>query len=98
VKAGSHDRGCVRRDAKPPERPPSQGREREHRRLPPEDLRRRDRSETHRLDLDIGASRISVDLQEHVADPERRALPMCNDDLDRRHPHLLDARLVPCES
>jgi hypothetical protein len=37
------------------------------------------------LDLDVGAGLISVDLQEHVADAQGRALVMGNDDLDLLH-------------
>src|SRR6185437_2131930 len=36
-------------------------------------------------DLDHGARRISVDLQEHVADAQGRTLGMSNDDLDLVH-------------
>ena len=39
----------------------------------------------HRLDLDVGARLVTVDLQEHVADPHGRALVMGNDDLDLIH-------------
>jgi hypothetical protein len=39
----------------------------------------------HRLDLDVGAPLISVDLQEHVADAQGRALVMGDDDLDLLH-------------
>ena len=49
---------------------------------PPQDLRGRDRRHSHRLDLDVGARLISVDLQEHVADPQGRALVMGHDHLD----------------
>jgi len=51
-------------------------------RLAPPDLRGRDRR--HRLDLDVGAGLISVDLHEHVADAQGRALVMGDDDLDLR--------------
>jgi hypothetical protein len=64
---------------------PWEGGEREHGRLPPQDLRSRDRRHTHRLDLDVGARLISVDLQEHVADAQGRALVMGHDDLDVFH-------------
>ena len=47
---------------------PWEGGEREYGRLPPQDLRGRDRRHSHCLDLDVGARLISVDLQEHVAD------------------------------
>ena len=46
---------------------------------------RRDRRQSHRLDLDVGARLIGVDLQEHVADAEGRALVMGDDDLDLPH-------------
>ena len=59
--------------------------EREHGRLPPEDLRGRDRRQSHRLDLDIGTRLISVDLEEHVTDAQGRALLMGDDDLDLLH-------------
>ena len=61
------------------------GGEREDRRLPPQDLRGRDRRKGHRLDLDVDAPLISVDLQEHVADAQRRAIAMGDDDLDLLH-------------
>jgi hypothetical protein len=64
---------------------PWKGGEREHGRLPPQDLRSRDRRHGHRLDLDVGARLISVDLQEHVADAQGRALVMGDDDLDLSH-------------
>jgi hypothetical protein len=61
------------------------GGEREHGRLAPQDLRSRDRRHGHRLDLDVGARLISVDLQEHVTDAQGRALVMGDDDLDLLH-------------
>ena len=67
-----------------PEGNPWQGGEREHGRLPPEDFRSRNRRHHHRLDLDVGAGLISVDLHEHVADAQGRALVMGDDEL-----HLL---------
>jgi len=54
-------------------------------RAPPLGGRGRDRRYRHRLDLDVGACLISVDLQEHVADPQGRALVMGDDDLDLLH-------------
>ena len=45
----------------------------------------------HRLELDVGAPLISVDLQEHVADAQRHAIVVGKDDLDLihiRHLHL----------
>src|SRR5206468_12525488 len=62
-----------------------QGGEREHGWLAPQDLRSRDRRQSHRLDLDVGTRLISVDLQEHVADAQSRALVMGDDDLDLFH-------------
>jgi hypothetical protein len=64
---------------------PADGGEREQRRLPPQNLRGRDRRHRHRLDLDAGAGLISVDLQEHVAYAQGRALAMGDDDLDLFH-------------
>ena len=55
------------------------------RRLPPQDLRSRDRRHGHRLDLDVSARLIGVDLQEHVTDAQGRALAMGDDDLDLLH-------------
>ena len=43
-----------------------------------------DRSQAHRLDLDIEASLISVDLHEHIADAQGRPFVMGDDDF-----HLL---------
>src|SRR6185437_5215881 len=54
-------------------------------RLAPQDLRSGDRRHGHRLDLDVGAPLISVDLQEHVADAQGRALVVGDDDLDLLH-------------
>jgi hypothetical protein len=42
---------------------------------------RRDRRHGHRLDLDVGAPLIRVDLQEHVLDAQGRALAMGDDQL-----------------
>jgi len=67
------------------ERLPLNGSERERGRLAPQDFRRRDRRHRHRLDLDVRARLIRVDLQEHVADAQRRALAMGDDDLDLLH-------------
>jgi hypothetical protein len=47
--------------------------------------RARARRHSHRLDLDVGARLISVDLQEHVADAQGRALVVGDDDLDLLH-------------
>jgi hypothetical protein len=64
---------------------PRESGEREHGRLPPQDLRGRDRRHPHRLDLDVGPGLISVDLQEHVADAQGHALVMGDDNLDLLH-------------
>jgi len=45
----------------------------------------RDRRHGHRLDLAVGAGLISVDLQEHAADAQGRALVIGDDDLDLIH-------------
>jgi hypothetical protein len=39
----------------------------------------------HRLDIDVGARLVSVDLQEHVADTQGHAIVMGDDDLDLFH-------------
>ena len=62
-----------------------EGGEREHGRLAPQDFRRRERHHRHRLDLDVAAPLITVDLQEHVADAQRCALVMGDDNLDLIH-------------
>ena len=67
------------------ERRPREGAEREHGRLAPQDFRSRDRRHPHRLDLDVGPRLVSVDLQEHLADAERRAVVVGDDDLDLIH-------------
>ena len=82
---GPRRRRRGRRLAEAAECRPWEGGEREHGRLPPQDLRSRDRRQRHRLDLDVGARLISVDLQEHVADAQGRALVMGDDDLDLFH-------------
>ena len=72
--------------------PCGEGSEREHGRLPPQDLRSWDRRQSHRLDLDVGTRLIGVDLHEHVADAQGRALVMGDDDLHLLRgddPHLL---------
>jgi hypothetical protein len=71
-----------RRLAEAAECRPQEGGDREHGRLAPQDLRRRDRRQGHRLDLDVGTRLITVDLQEHVTDAQGRALAMGDDDLD----------------
>jgi hypothetical protein len=77
--------GRGRRLAAAAECRPWEGGEREYGRLPPQDLRGRDRRHSHCLDLDVGARLISVDLQEHVADAQGRALVMGYNDLDVFH-------------
>lgn len=57
----------------------------EHRRPAPEDRRRRHRRHGHRPDLDVGVGGLRVDLQEHLTDPQRRPLTVCDDDLDLFH-------------
>jgi hypothetical protein len=82
TRRGPRRRRRDRRLAEVAECRPREGGEREHGRLPPQDLRGRDRRDSHRLDLDVGARLISVDLQEHVTDAQGRALAMGDDDLD----------------
>ena len=55
----------------------------EHRRLPPQDIWSPDRCRSHRLDLDVGARLVSVDLQERLADAHSRTLLVGDDDFDR---------------
>ena len=74
-----------RRLAEAAECRPWEGGEREHGRLPPQDLRSRDRRHSHRLDLDVGERLIRVDLQEHVVDAQGRTLGMGDDNLDLPH-------------
>jgi hypothetical protein len=45
-------------------------------RLSPEDLWRRDRRHGHGLGCDVGATLISVDLEEHVTDAQRHPIVM----------------------
>jgi hypothetical protein len=59
---GPCDRRGGRRLCEAAERLPPNGSERERGRLAPQDLRRRDRRHRHRLDLDVGAPLIGVDL------------------------------------
>ena len=61
------------------------GRRARARRLPPQDFRSRDRSQSHRLDLDAGSRLVSVDLQEHVANVKGRAVLVGDHDLDLPH-------------
>jgi len=77
------DRG--RRLLKAAECLPREGSEREHGRLPPHDVRGRDGCQRLRRDLAIGRGLIGVDLQEHVADVQGRALTICDDNLDLLH-------------
>ena len=79
---GPRRRRCGRWLAEAAERCPREGGEREHRRLAPQDLRRRDRRQCHRLDIHVGARVITVDLHEHVTGAQRRALAVRDDDLD----------------
>jgi hypothetical protein len=55
------------------------------RRLPPQDLRCRHRSQGDRFDLDVGARLVSVDLQERVTDAQRHAIIVGKNDLDMVH-------------
>ena len=79
---GPRRRRRGRRLAEAAEGRPWEGGEREDGRLAPQDLRSRDRRHSHRLDLDVGTQLVSVDLQEHVADAQGRALVVGDDDLD----------------
>jgi hypothetical protein len=74
TRRGPRRRRRGRRLAEAAECRPREGGEREHGRLAPQDLRGRDRRQGHRLDLDVDARLIGVDLQEHVADAQGRAL------------------------
>src|SRR5215468_1295128 len=85
TRRGPRRRRRGRRFAEAAQCRPGESGEREYRRLPPQDLRSRDRRHGHRLDLDIGARLIGVDLQEHVADAQGRALGVGDDDLDLLH-------------
>jgi hypothetical protein len=51
----------------------------------PQDLGRGDRRPGHDLDLSVDACGIRVDLQEDIADPQRGALRMGDDDFDLLH-------------
>jgi hypothetical protein len=82
---GPRRRRRGRRLAEAAERRPREGGEREDGRLAPQDLRSRNRRHGHRLDLDLGARLVTVDLQEHVADSEGRAVVMGDDNLDLLH-------------
>jgi len=57
----------------------------EHGWVPPKDARCRDWRHCHCSHLDVGTGLIGVDLQEHVADAQGRAVAMGDDDLDRIH-------------
>jgi hypothetical protein len=85
ARRGPRRRRRGRRLAEAAQCPPADGGEREHGRLAPQDLRSRDRRHGHRLDLDVGARLINVDLQEHIADAQGRAIVMGDDDLDLLH-------------
>jgi hypothetical protein len=66
---------AARRAAPVPRRPPR----------PTRPATRQTARHGHRLDLDVGARLISVDLQEHPADAQGGALAMSYDDLDLFH-------------
>jgi hypothetical protein len=51
----------------------------------PQDLRSRDRGPGHGVDLDVDSRLISINLQEHVAHPQGRALVVGDNDLDLFH-------------
>jgi hypothetical protein len=85
TRCGPRRRGRGRRLAEAAECRPWESAKREYGRLPPQDLRGRDRRHSHCLDLDVGTRLISVDLQEHVADEQGRALVIGHDDLDAFH-------------
>jgi hypothetical protein len=69
--------------------------ERQDRRLPPQDVRGRDRRHRHRLDLDVGPCLIGVDLQEHLADTQRDAIVVGEHHLDLVHAAHLRNRPPP---
>ena len=68
-------------------------RESEHWRLAPKDFGGGDRCPRHDLDLSIDARLIGVDLQEHIANAQRHALRMLDNDFDLRH--VVDHRSKP---
>src|SRR5262249_47027361 len=79
----------------PPEggRAPTRGRRRAPAlRLPPHDVRGWHGCYRHRPDLAIGAGLLGVDLQEHVADAQGRALTLGDDNLDLLHVTHLRSR------
>jgi hypothetical protein len=45
----------------------------------------------HRLDLDVAAGLVGVDLQEHIADAQGRAVAVGDDNLDRIHVDMIAA-------
>jgi hypothetical protein len=67
--------------------PSGKGGERKHGRLPPHNARGRKGCQRHRRDLAVGAGLIGVDLEEHVADAQGRALTMGDDNLDLHAGH-----------
>jgi hypothetical protein len=83
--SGPCRRRCGGRLTEAAECRPWEGGECEHGRLPPQDVRSRDRRHGHRLDLDVSARLVSVDLQEDFADAQCRAVVMGDDDLDLFH-------------
>jgi hypothetical protein len=85
ARRGPRGRWRGRRFAEAAECRAGEGGECEHGRFAPPDLRRGDGRHGHRRDLDVGAPLIGVDLEEHVADAQGRALVVGHDDLDLRH-------------
>lgn len=85
--AGSDPRGrrCGRWLPEATERYSWKSHERQHRRLPPQNFRCRNRRHRHGLHLGISASLISVNFQEHITDPQRRSLTMGDHDLNTHH-------------
>ena len=82
----------ARRLSKHAERRSRNCREGEHPRLAPEDLGGGDRYSRHDVDLSVDARLIRVDLQEQIADAQRHALRMRDDDFD--FPHVVDDRTM----
>jgi hypothetical protein len=56
-----------------------------HKWIPPKDVRGRHWRHRHCFDLDIGAGLVGVDLQEHIADRQDRAVAVGDDNLDWIH-------------
>ena len=57
----------------------------EHGRLAPQDLRSRQRRHRHGRHLDVDASLVTVNFQEHVPHTQGGALLVCDDDLNPLH-------------